>query len=83
LKRTIHRLILQPMAVLVASGKIVLNSTLRIRVPGGKDELELSVAPGLARPTPPVSFEDRATSIRGRKSTYLGLDLDPEDRDVA
>jgi len=83
LKRTIHRLILQPMAVLVASGKVVLNSTLRIRVPAGKDELELSVAPGPARSTPPVSFEDRARPIRGRKSTYLGLDLDPEDLDVA
>ena len=83
LKRTIHRLILQPLAVLVASGKIGSNSILRVRKATGKDELELSVAAGPAKTPPPVSIDDRARALRGRKSTYLGLDLDPEDLDVA
>jgi ATP-dependent Clp protease ATP-binding subunit ClpA len=83
LKRTIHRLILQPLAVLVASSKIGPNSTLRVRVPAGKDELELSVAAGPAKVTTPVAIDGGVRPYRGRKSTYLGLDLDPEDLDAA
>ncbi|MEP7364134.1 MAG: AAA family ATPase [Acidobacteriota bacterium] len=83
LKRTIHRMVLQPLAVLVATGKIGPNSMLRVRVPTGKDDLELSVAAGPAKTVPTISIDERARSIRGRKSTYLGLDLDPEDLDVA
>lgn len=83
LKRTIHRLLLQPMAILVASGKIAPNSILRVRRPADSGDLELSVAPGPAKLLPPIPIDDRLRSSRGRKSTYLGLDLGPEDLDAA
>ena len=83
LKRTLHRMLLQPLAILVASAKLGPNSILRVRVPAGKDDLELSVSDGPPKASPPVSIVERPRFVRGRKSTYLGLDLDPEDLDVA
>jgi ATP-dependent Clp protease ATP-binding subunit ClpA len=83
LKRTIHRMLLQPLALLVASGKIGPNFILRARVPGGKDELELSVSAGPPKASPPIAIDHRMRPLRGRKSTFLGLDLDPEDLDAA
>lgn len=83
LKRTIHRLLLQPLASLVADGRIIPGATLRARRGGLDDSLELSASVPNQRGQQPQSIDDRARISRSRRPSYLGLELDPDEIDAA
>ncbi|MBK7930194.1 MAG: ATP-dependent Clp protease ATP-binding subunit [Bryobacterales bacterium] len=83
LKRTIHRLLLQPLASLVASGRIPPGVTIRARHNGSSEVLELSASASDKRTGSPTPRDDRTRATRARRPSYLGLELDPEDLDAA
>jgi len=83
LKRTIHRLLLQPLASLVAGGRIPPGITIRARHHETSESLELSASAPSQRGNTPASIDERTRSSRSRKPSFLGLELDPDDVDAA
>lgn len=83
LKRTIHRLLLQPVASLVAGNRIPPNSLVRARHAGGEDALQISVSASSPLLPKPQAINERPRLARTRRPVVLPLDAGPEDLDAA
>ncbi len=83
LKRTMHRLLLQPLASLVAANRIPPNSLVKASHTGGCGELQLKVSSGSPFLSKPQAINERPRLVRARRPAHTRLQTGPEDLDAA
>jgi len=80
LRRTIQRLLLQPLAVMVSEGKVPPRSTVRIRPSACGEKLDLTVGP---EPPYRAALLEFSRQMRKRRVPYELAPFDTDDSDAA
>jgi ATP-dependent Clp protease ATP-binding subunit ClpA len=83
LKRTIQRLLLQPLAVLVAEGSVPPLALVAVTPSKDGGTLELTVKDGPPRAAAILEFAQRARMQRPRRNPYAVLPIETDDFDAA
>jgi ATP-dependent Clp protease ATP-binding subunit ClpA len=83
LRRTLQRMVLQPLAVLVAGGEVPPLGTVVVSVSGDGDTLDLKVKAGAPKAAAVLEFAQRARTQRPRRNPYALLPIDSDDFDAA